>query len=105
MGSTADAIADCIILTNDNPRSEDPEQIFRDIMRGIRNKPTVHIPDRKEAIVYAMETARTDEIILLAGKGHESYLIDKNGKHPFSEREIVCKYLERKGHKNVSQHE
>jgi UDP-N-acetylmuramoyl-L-alanyl-D-glutamate--2,6-diaminopimelate ligase len=105
MGSTADAIADRIILTNDNPRSEDPEQIFHDIMRGIRNKPTVLIPDRKEAIVYAMETARTDEIILLAGKGHERYLIDKNGKHPFSEREIVCKYLERKGHKNVSQHE
>ena len=105
MGTVADILADRIILTSDNPRSEDPELILRDIMRGIRNKPTVLIPNRKEAIEYAMETARTDEIILLAGKGHESYLIDKNGKHSFSEREIVCKYLERKGHKNVSQHE
>ena len=105
MGTVADALADRIVLTSDNPRGEDPELILHDVMRGIQSKKPVLIPDRKEAIEYAMETARTDEIILLAGKGHESYLIDKNGKHPFSEREIVCKYLERKGHKNVSQHE
>lgn len=105
MGKIADTFADRIILTSDNPRNEDPESILRDVMRGIQNKPTILIPDRQEAIEYAMETAHTDEIILLAGKGHESYLIDKNGKHRFSEREIVCKYVERKGHKNVSQHE
>ncbi len=105
MGKVADTIADRIILTSDNPRGENPETILCDVMRGIQKKSTTQIPDRKEAIEYAMKTALADEIILLAGKGHESYLIDKNGKHHFSEREIVCKYLERKGQENVSQHE
>ena len=105
MGMVADTLADRIILTDDNPRSENSESILYDILRGIQSKIPVLIINRKEAIEYALETAHADEIILLAGKGHENYLIDKNGKHPFSEREIVCKYLERKGQNHVSQHE
>jgi UDP-N-acetylmuramoyl-L-alanyl-D-glutamate--2,6-diaminopimelate ligase len=105
MGRIADTLADRIILTEDNPRSEDPEGILQDILRGIQSKITVLITNRKEAIEYALETAHADEIILLAGKGHENYLIDKNGKQRFSEREIIYKYLERKGQNNVSQHE
>ncbi len=105
MGAIADRLADRILLTNDNPRSEDPEAILSDIQKGIKEKPTLRIPDRKEAIEYALETAKAGEILLVAGKGHETYLIDRDGRHPFSERAIIDKYLERKGQKNVSQHE
>jgi UDP-N-acetylmuramoyl-L-alanyl-D-glutamate--2,6-diaminopimelate ligase len=75
------------------------------MMRGIQGAKTLCIPDRKEAIEYALATATAGEILLLAGKGHETYLIDKNGKHDFSERDIVSYYLQRKGKENVSQHE
>ncbi len=105
MGEVADRLADRILLTNDNPRTEDPKKILADIRVGIRHTETHTIPDRRTAIELAMETARTGEIILLAGKGHEEYIIDENGKREFSERRIVRQYLERKGQENVSQHE
>ncbi len=105
MGKAADELADRIILTSDNPRSEDPLAIMEEIQAGIRSQVPDIIPDRKEAIEYALSTAEKDEIILLAGKGHETYIIDKNGKHHFSERQVVQNYLERKGQENVSQHE
>jgi UDP-N-acetylmuramoyl-L-alanyl-D-glutamate--2,6-diaminopimelate ligase len=105
MGKVADALSDRIILTSDNPRSESPRDIIADMMRGIQGAKTLCIPDRKEAIEYALATATAGEILLLAGKGHETYLIDKNGKHDFSERDIVSYYLQRKGKENVSQHE
>ncbi len=105
MGAVADRYCDRIVLTSDNPRSENPLSILKDIRQGIKQTPTVEIPDRKEAIEYALATAKRGEILLLAGKGHENYLIDKNGKHEFSERRIVTQYLERIGQKDVSQHE
>lgn len=105
MGKTADTLSDRIILTSDNPRSESPEDIIADVMRGIQSTKVLCIPDRKEAIEYALATATAGEILLLAGKGHETYLIDQNGKHDFSERDIVSHYLQRKGKENVSQHE
>jgi UDP-N-acetylmuramoyl-L-alanyl-D-glutamate--2,6-diaminopimelate ligase len=105
MGKVADALSDRIILTSDNPRSESPRDIIADVMCGIQGTKTLCIPDRKEAIEYALATATAGEILLLAGKGHETYLIDKNGKHDFSERDIVSYYLQRKGKENVSQHE
>ncbi len=101
MGKAADLFADRIILTSDNPRSEDPEAIMADILTGIEQKETVCIQNRKEAIEYALSAAKAGEIILLAGKGHETYLIDRTGKHPFSERAIVNQYLERKGQSDV----
>ncbi len=105
MGRAADKRCDRIILTSDNPRSEDPLAITGDIQAGIRSQTPKIIPDRKQAIEYALSTAEEGEILLLAGKGHETYIIDKNGKHHFSERQIVQNYLERKGQENVSQHE
>ncbi len=105
MGRIAARLADRVILTNDNPRGEDPKKILNEIQNGMEHtENTVCIPNRTEAIEYALRTAQTDEILLFAGKGHENYLIDENGKHPFSEREIVRKYLERKGKDNVFQH-
>ncbi len=104
MGRAADMLADRILLTSDNPRTESPSRIISDIRAGILKTPTVAIPDRKEAIEYALATAKDGEIILLAGKGHETYLIDQNGKHPFSERDILYQYLESKGQNHVSEH-
>lgn len=105
MGRVADIFADRILLTSDNPRSESPRDIIADVMRGIQSTKALCIPDRKEAIEYALATAVAGEILLVAGKGHETYLIDQNGKHDFSERNIISHYLQRKGKENVSQHE
>lgn len=90
MAHIASRMADMTIITSDNSRSEDPEDIISDILRGIDKHSTyATIIDRAEAIRYAVGCARAGDVILLAGKGHEQYEIDKKGKHPFSEREIV----------------
>lgn len=89
MGAIAEAIADLVILTSDNPRGESPEQILDDIEKGMKNGKHLRVPDRKEAILLALKQAESGEILLLAGKGHENYTIDQNGKHTFSEKEII----------------
>ena len=91
MGSIATSLADMVIVTSDNPRSEDPRLIISDIMRGIdKERPYAVIEDRREAIEKAIcEYVRRGDILLLAGKGHETYSIDRDGKHAFDEREIV----------------
>lgn len=90
MGIIASRLSDLVIITSDNSRSEDREAIISDILKGIdKEKPFVVIADRKEAIEYAVKNARRGDVIILAGKGHERYEIDKTGKRPFDEREIV----------------
>ena len=89
MGATAEALADLVILTSDNPRGESPEHILDDIEKGMKNGNHIRVPDRREAILLALKQAESGEILLLAGKGHENYIIDKNGKHSFSEKEII----------------
>ena len=93
MGAVAEAIADLVILTSDNPRSESPEAILDDIEKGMKKENHIRIPDRKNAILQALKQATKGEILLLAGKGHENYSIDQNGKHEFSEKEIIKKAL------------
>lgn len=90
MGEIASTLADYLIITSDNSRSEDKAEIIRQILTGIRNGCgyTV-IEDRREAIRYAVRTAVKGDVILLAGKGHEDYEIDRSGRHPFSERELL----------------
>lgn len=90
MGHIASSLADMTIITSDNPRGEDPDGIICDIMRGV-NKECRHavIPDRREAIRFAVMNALSGDIILLAGKGHESYEIVGNEKRTFSEKQIV----------------
>ena len=80
-------------MTSDNSRSEDPEQIIEEILSGMKERPTV-IVDRAEAIRYAVLRARPKDVILLAGKGHEQYELRRDGKIPFSEKEIVLKAFE-----------
>ena len=89
MGAIAEKLSDLVILTSDNPRGESPEQILDDIEKGMKKGNHLRVPDRREAILFALKQAESGEILLLAGKGHENYIIDKNGKHTFSEKEII----------------
>jgi UDP-N-acetylmuramoyl-L-alanyl-D-glutamate--2,6-diaminopimelate ligase len=90
MAHTASRMADVVVVTSDNSRSEDPLAIIRDILTGIdRESEYAVIPDRAEAIRYTIRYARPGDVILLCGKGHETYEIDRTGRHPFSERDIA----------------
>lgn len=90
MGAIAAKLADFVIVTSDNSRSEKPSAIIDDILQGIPPEtPHTVIPKRADAIRYAILTALPGDILLLAGKGHEAWEIDRNGKHPFSEQAIV----------------
>jgi len=90
MGSIAERLADQIILTDDNPRFEDPEQIIAGIQRGIRNRGKVVVErDRAKAIQRAIDAASSNDIVLVAGKGHEDYQIIGDTTTHFSDREVV----------------
>ena len=90
MANVASRLGDMVIITSDNSRTEDPDRIIEDIMEGMdRECAHVVIPNREKAIQYAIRFAKRGDIILLAGKGHEMYELDKNGQHPFCERDIV----------------
>ena len=82
-------------MTSDNPRSEDPIKIIDDILEGMKNCKCEYavIPNRKKAIAYALSIAEKDDIIILAGKGHETYQILNDGTIHFDEREIVAELL------------
>jgi len=96
MGRIAAQLADRVIVTSDNPRSERKEDIINDILSGIRKYDNIRvIVERRSAIEYAVSTAKKDEFVLLCGKGHENYETDREGKHPFSEKDIVLSALAR----------
>ena len=98
MGEIGARLADIAIITSDNPRTEDPEAIIRDITPGAdkAGKPYEVVVDRRAAIRHAMEIAKKDDIIVLAGKGHETYQEIMGVKHHMDEREIVAEILEEK---------
>ena len=98
MGRIGAALSDIAIITSDNPRTEDPEAIIRDITPGAdeAGKPYEVVVDRIAAIRHAMELAKKDDIIVLAGKGHETYQEIMGVKHHMDEREIVAQILEEK---------
>ena len=89
MGAVASRFADFIILTSDNPRSEDPEKIVEDIARGIEDKEYIVEIDRKKAIKKAYEVSKPGDTILIAGKGHEDYQEIAGKKSHFSDKEVV----------------
>lgn len=95
MGAIAAKMSDFVIVTSDNPRSEDPELIIKDILVGMKDSktPYIVIENRKEAIKYAVENALQDDIIVLAGKGHETYQILAEGKVHLDEREVIAEAL------------
>ena len=96
MGSIAVRYADYVIVTSDNPRSEDPSMIIKDILEGTNGSstPVKVIENRIEAIKYAISIAQKDDIIVLAGKGHETYQILNTSTIHLDEREIVREALE-----------
>jgi UDP-N-acetylmuramoyl-L-alanyl-D-glutamate--2,6-diaminopimelate ligase len=95
MGMVADAYADQIILTSDNPRSENPDQIIKTILGGINDSGKVNVvTDRAAAIEHAIQTAGTNDIVLIAGKGHEGYQEVAGRRLPFSDQKVVRKLLE-----------
>ena len=89
MGRIAETGADRAIVTSDNPRTEDPEHILDDIEAGMTRGRHERIEDRRTAIAHAIAAAGEDDVILLAGKGHETYQIRGTVKYPFDERAIV----------------
>ncbi len=101
MGKTAGEYADFTIITSDNPRSEDPEKIIKDIEEGIKETGAeyVCIVNRAEAIEYAIKNAKAGDVIILAGKGHETYQIFKDETIHFDEREVVRDVLSKMGDK------
>jgi len=95
MGEISGRLADLTIITSDNPRTEEPVNIVRDIEEGIKrtNGAYITIVDRREAIKYSLENSQKGDIILLAGKGHETYQIFKDKTIHFDEREVVLELL------------
>ncbi len=95
MGDIAAKLSDIAIITSDNPRSEDPDAIISDILDGVKKHSSKVIvePDRKKAIAKALSTAREGDIVVLAGKGQETYQILASGKIHFDEREVVAEIL------------
>jgi UDP-N-acetylmuramoyl-L-alanyl-D-glutamate--2,6-diaminopimelate ligase len=96
MGRAVEHSADVAILTNDNPRHEDPLAIFRDVLAGFVNRDTVQlIPDRASAIERALGMAQPGDSVLIAGKGHETYQIIGNQRMPHDDCEVAREWLYR----------
>lgn len=97
MGQTACKEADFVFLTNDNPRCEDPQQIFNDILAGMKEfKNYTLLPDRAQAIGAALARAKAGDIVIVAGKGHEDYQLIGTEKKHFSDQETVREFLRSK---------
>ncbi len=96
MGKAASLYADKVVITSDNPRSEDPDLIIEEIAEGIVNSThVVKLVNREEAITYALDKAEKDDIILIAGKGHEAYQQIGTVKHDFSDQEVVKRLIQK----------
>ena len=95
MGSVVKELADLAVVTSDNPRTEDPEDIIRDILGGMEGEGAqIHVePDRRQAIGWALSQGRPGDVIVLAGKGHETYQEIQGVQYPMDEREIVAQYF------------
>ena len=95
MGAIAAKIADFVVVTTDNPRTEQPADIIADILPGMEDSktPYVVVVDRVEAIHWAMDHAQAGDVIVLCGKGHETYQEINHVKYHMDEREIVAEYL------------
>lgn len=96
MGEIAGRYSDYLVVTSDNPRDEEPMSIINSVLEGVNKSGCPHtvIEDRRAAIKYALQNAKKDDIILLAGKGHENYQEIGGGKRHFDEKEIVAEIVE-----------
>lgn len=94
MGAIARELADLVVVTSDNPRTENPEAILADILSGMGEGPTHVDPDRRRAIGWTLEQGRPGDVIVLAGKGHETYQEIDGVQYPMDEREIVKEWFQ-----------
>jgi UDP-N-acetylmuramoyl-L-alanyl-D-glutamate--2,6-diaminopimelate ligase len=96
MGKIAEELSDRVIVTSDNPRTEDPEKILDDILGGISDRSMiVREVNRRQAIGIALTEARKDDVVLIAGKGHETYQVIGTNRIHFDDREVVYEYIGR----------
>lgn len=93
MGRVASELADFSIVTNDNPRSENPQEIVERIVAGFAHDRYLIILDRKDAITRALTMAQADDVVIIAGKGHENYQIVKDKKIHFDDRDVAKEFL------------
>lgn len=94
MAQIANKLSDVCVITSDNPRTENPKSIIDDIKSGLTDSKKAHIEiDREKAIKWAIENSSTNDVILIAGKGHENYQIIGSEKFHFDDREVAKKYL------------
>jgi UDP-N-acetylmuramoyl-L-alanyl-D-glutamate--2,6-diaminopimelate ligase len=94
MGKLAEELSDRVIITSDNPRTEDPEKILDEIIEGISDKDKIiRKVDRKEAIYAGIAEAENGDVVLIAGKGHETYQVIGRERHHFDDREVVEEYI------------
>ena len=94
MASIGEAKADVVVLTSDNPRSEDPDSIIAEMAAGLTNPSDAHVePDRAEAIAYAVRSAGRGDVVLIAGKGHEDYQIIGDEVIDFDDRLVAAAVL------------
>lgn len=101
MGETASDWSDFVIVTSDNPRTEDPDQIINEVLRGVSGVDHLALRDRREAIRSACGMAKPEDTILIAGKGHETYQIFGTEVHPFDDREVAREALRGLGYGQV----
>ncbi len=104
MGEVSGQLSDFTIITSDNPRFEDPLDIIKDIKVGIEktSKNYIEIPDRADAVLYAIENAKEGDIIVLAGKGHENYQEIKGVKHHMEEAELIMDAVDKLKAKGIN---
>ncbi|MFN0279820.1 MAG: UDP-N-acetylmuramoyl-L-alanyl-D-glutamate--2,6-diaminopimelate ligase [Pyrinomonadaceae bacterium] len=97
MGEIAGEFSDVVIITSDNPRNEEPLKIIAEIETGVKEKNASYeiIPDRREAINRAISSAKTNDVVIIAGKGHETYQIIGGDKFHFDDREVAAEALAR----------
>jgi len=101
MGRAAEA-ADVVVLTSDNPRSEDPDDIISDVRRGMTDiRDTTIEPDRRAAIAHALAVARPGDVVVIAGKGHETTQTIGDDVQPFDDRQVAREVLVAAGHERV----
>lgn len=95
MGAIAEKLSDAVVLTDDNPRGEDPDKIIREILGGVQRPEVITvIRDRARAIAHAIADAGREDSVLIAGKGHENYQEIDGQRRPFSDREVAAGLLE-----------
>ncbi len=97
MGEVAGKYSDLVVITSDNPRNEDPLRIISEIEVGVKEKISAYevISDRRDAIFRAISAAKTDDVVIIAGKGHENYQIVGGNKYHFDDREVALEALQR----------